>query len=258
MLRLNPNRPWACHSHIPPCAQVGPYRKYDPFTKSFMSLVPGQGHVSLPPIRPLSHSPLLAHRLHACACAVRPGRDPGRRAVAPWRVGLAQGTHRTRAHITALLPRKTPITVLTRFLVHFSQAARESMVSLELAQYAALPLKQSHVAFPHGLWLTHSSFPVQARADGVLGALKAAHPRRTSVVRRAMRQGRGRACGSSSSTTPQPRTSSVRLSVFVCACICVCVSPGDPFYQNPSGGGITQLQSAISPQTQPVLLKGAP
>ena len=163
-----------------------------------------------------------------------------------------------RAHITALLPRKTPITVLTRFLVHFAQAARESMVSLELAQYAALPLKQPHVAFPHDPWLTHSSFPVQARADGVLGALKAAHHKRTSVVRRAMRQERGRACGSSS-TTPQPLTSSVRLSVFVRSCIgvCVCVTRRS-ILTNPSGGGITQLQSVISPLTQPVLLKGAP
>jgi len=62
---------------------LGPHRKYDPFTKTFMSLTPGQGHVRrCHPRPPALRLPLTV----AClACAVWPGRDSRRRTLAPWR-----------------------------------------------------------------------------------------------------------------------------------------------------------------------------
>ena len=51
---------------------LGPHRKYDPFTKTFMSLTPGQGHVRRHRPRPPARlarrrSPLLALRARSSA-----------------------------------------------------------------------------------------------------------------------------------------------------------------------------------------------
>ena len=60
---------------------LGPHRIYDPFTKSFMNLVPGQGHVRRSRCSRIRHRS--AHR-RRCACsAVWPRRDSGRCARRP-------------------------------------------------------------------------------------------------------------------------------------------------------------------------------
>ena len=72
---------------------IGPHRKYDPFTKSFMSLVPGQGHFgpdAIPGVKPGAFNP--NHPAHARR-ATRQHESPpplAGRALAPRRVRVAQ------------------------------------------------------------------------------------------------------------------------------------------------------------------------
>jgi hypothetical protein len=69
---------------------LGPHRRFDPFTKSFMSLVPGQGHFgpdAIPGVRshpPFSHK--TNNRLTILLVSLCSGCP-----LAPWRVGVAQG-----------------------------------------------------------------------------------------------------------------------------------------------------------------------
>lgn len=72
---------------------IGPHRKYDPFTKSFMSLVPGQGHFgpdAIPGVKPGAFNP--NHPAHARRTTRQHESHPplAGRALAPRRVRVAQ------------------------------------------------------------------------------------------------------------------------------------------------------------------------
>jgi hypothetical protein len=90
--------PGSCDSCLPFCEQgstnnatcfVGPHRRYDPFTRSFLSLIPGQGHFgpdAIPGVR--SHLPFSLRRQRDSRFCLFPlcSGCP----LAPWRVGVAQ------------------------------------------------------------------------------------------------------------------------------------------------------------------------
>ena len=89
---------------------LGPYRKYDPFTKSFMSLVPGQGQCAAalkPPTPRLSRA---RHSPSSSLAQLRPRRHSRRCALATRGERVAQGarTHHALAshsHADARWPR---------------------------------------------------------------------------------------------------------------------------------------------------------
>ena len=101
---------------------IGPHRKYDPFTKSFMSLVPGQGHFgpdAIPGVNPHAFKPntlfalllnlsLLCGRMPAGAVA---SRSRSRPRATPWCRSSLRSTRRwrTRRRSRAIFPIPIPI-----------------------------------------------------------------------------------------------------------------------------------------------------
>jgi len=91
---------------------LGPHRKYDPFTKTFMSLTPGQGHFgpdAIPGVKPRAFKPLPCSLLHTCAFPLTVSA-----------VHLWQDARWRRGESVSL------------------KTARDSMTSLELAQHAQM------------------------------------------------------------------------------------------------------------------------
>ena len=86
--------PWLRLCSPPARFCAGPHRQYDPFTKSFLNLVPGQGQCAAA-LKPDARLPSACARTHSpraprSFAQLRPRRDPRRRTLASWRIRLTQ------------------------------------------------------------------------------------------------------------------------------------------------------------------------
>ena len=188
---------------------VGPHRVYSPWSATYQELVPGQGHFG-------------------------PDAIPG---DARWRRGVRFCPMNPNAR--ARRPRPAPARdSRVRPCNHFFRnRSRSRPRATAWSRSSALRcLSNTCLALPHGPWLTHCPFLVQAgpaRPDGVLGALDAdVKPPTPKPARRAHPE--------------RPTSASVQPC---CECSCVVVQGVHPILINPSGGG-------KNPNIQPLVPSG--
>jgi hypothetical protein len=123
-----PQTPFAASVRSPPRCCAGPHRQYDPFTKSFLNLVPGQGQYAVPRSNPTP--PLASHHPRSFCAASAPTPSRATRAGV---VGRASASRRPATRATpALKPAHAPCHATIKTLTQFSAPPR--MVGMELAQ----------------------------------------------------------------------------------------------------------------------------
>ena len=112
---------------------LGPHRVYDPFTKSFMNLIPGQGHVRRSRCSRIRHRSTLRSPPLRLLRSLAPTRFRAVRAPPHLAPRCALLATRSRARADARWRRGESVSLKT---------ARDTLVPLELAQHAQMVYTQ--------------------------------------------------------------------------------------------------------------------